>query len=43
MSKKDYPYRIQPVEYAMLNYSDKFKKTRDAVIDFMERNVFGAE
>jgi len=43
LSKKIYRYRMQPVEYSFLNYSDKFRKVRAQVVDFMERYCFGNE
>lgn len=43
MTTKNYPYRVKPVEYSMLSYSDKFRETRDKLINFMEEHVFGNE
>jgi len=43
LSKQDYPYRLRPVEYSFLTYTDKFRETRAKLCYFMDRWVFDNE
>ena len=43
VSQQKYPFRVQPVEYSFLTYSEKFRDLRTKLIYFMERYVFGNE
>lgn len=43
ISEERYPYRIRPVEYSFLIYSQKFRQLRSDLIFFMERYIFGNE
>ena len=43
ISHQDYPYRMKPIEYSFINYSDRFKEIRDKLIYFMERYCYTHE
>ena len=43
ISRQDYPYRMKPVEYSFIKYSDRFREIRDKLMYFMERYCYTNE
>mmetsp|Transcript_14733 Transcript_14733/g.22848 ORF Transcript_14733/g.22848 Transcript_14733/m.22848 type:complete len:114 (-) Transcript_14733:997-1338(-) len=43
ISKGFYPYRLKPLEYSFLSYSDRFRTIRSKLLLFIEKYILGTE